>query len=285
METCQNTRPGRITRTLAEFSAAFRKDVRVFLRYPSWVASEFITTPLWFVFFALGVVLYSPPGKFTQTTVGSPNTFVFFYWGFIFVIIFSTSIWGIGQYIRTEQLQGTIEQLFLAPVSRVTIIFGRFLRNFLTDMIFIGYTVALIWAFSHEQVPIQQPLLFTFIFGLVELSVLGFGLFFAGLAFRLKSFNMFANLTQFAIIGLCGLFFPVTLLPKPVEYVSFLFPFTFLTDLLRYSSSGLNGNTIFEPGFEIPLAVLLSIAMFVLGLVFFRIIEKSAQKNGTIGTH
>ncbi|HZD12900.1 MAG TPA: ABC transporter permease [Candidatus Binatus sp.] len=274
----------RFNQILGEFKAAFIKDVRVFLRYPSWVASEFITTPLWFVFFALGVYLYSTPGKFSQT-VGNAGTLTFFYWGFIFLIIFSTSIWGIGQYIRTEQLQGTIEQLFLAPVSRVTIIFGRFLRTFFTDMIFIGYTAGLITFFSHETVPIVNPLLFIPVFAFLELGVLGFGLLFAGVAFRVKSFNLLANLTQFAIIGICGLFFPVTVLPHPVSLLSLMIPFTYFTDLLRYTSTGCNGCTIFEPSLEVPLAFLSAIALFFLGLGFFKIVEASAQKRGTIGTH
>lgn len=274
----------RLTKTIEEFRAAFIKEVRIYLRYPVWVASEFITTPLWFAFIALGVINYSAPGKFTQTVEG-PSTFAFFYWGFIFLIIFSTSIWGIGQYIRTEQMQGTIEQLFLAPVSRVTIIFGRFLRNFFTDMIFIGYTAVLISLFTNERVPVQNPLLFGFVFAFLELSVLGFGLLFAGIAFRVKSFNLLANLTQFVIIGMCGLFFPVTKLPFQVQIISLALPFTYFTDLLRYSSNSCSGCTIFEPSLEVPLAILLAIVMFVVGLVFFKTVESGAQKKGTIGTH
>ncbi len=182
-------------------------------------------------------------------------------------------------------MQGTIEQLFLAPVSRVTIIFGRFLRNFFTDMIFIGYTAVLISLFSNERVPVQNPILFGFVFAFLELSVLGFGLLFAGIAFRVKSFNLLANLVQFVIIGICGLFFPVSKLPFQVQIISLAIPFTYFTDLLRYSSNSCSGCTIFEPSLEVPLAILLAIVMFVIGLTFFKIVESGAQKKGTIGTH
>src|SRR5207245_7888182 len=84
----------------------FVKDVRVYFRYPSLILSEFITLPAWFVLFAVGVAANFVPKGTVTNTLGAASAFSFFYWGFVFLIIFSTSIWGVGQYIRTEQLQG-----------------------------------------------------------------------------------------------------------------------------------------------------------------------------------
>ncbi len=271
------------SRVLEEFKAAFLKDVRVYLRYPSWIASEFITLPAWFVLFAGGVASWIPKGKVTAS-LGSSTVFAFFFWGFIFLIVFSTSIWGIGQSIRTEQLQGTLEQLFMAPVSRVTIIFGRFARTFFTDLAIIAYTSVLLTFFSHENVAVQNPLAMVLVFAMLELAVLGFGLVFAAITFRIKSFNILANLAQFAVIGLCGVFVPLYILPGPVRVVSLMIPFTYFADLFRYAASPAWG-TILDASFEFPLALGLAVALFVFGLVFFRATEKSAQKRGSIGTH
>ncbi len=267
---------------LEEFKAAFLKDVRVYLRYPSWIASEFITLPAWFVLFAIGVASWVPRGR-VGVTLGSSTVFSFFFWGFIFLIVFSTSIWGIGQSIRTEQLQGTLEQLFMAPVSRVTIIFGRFARTFLTDLAIIAYTSVLLTFFSHENLTVQNPLAMVLVFAMLELGVLGFGLVFAAITFRVKSFNILANLAQFAVIGLCGVFFPLYIL-GPVRAVSLVIPFTYFADLFRYAASPAWG-TILDPSVEFSLAFVLAVAMFVFGLVFFRATEKSAQRRGSIGTH
>ena len=176
-----------IGRVLGEVRAAFVKDLRIYLRYPSWIASEFITLPAWFVMFAIGVSSWVPKSQATAV-FGSTTVFNFFYWGFIFLIVFSTSIWGIGQSIRTEQLQGTLEQLFLAPVNRVTIIIGRFARTILTDLAIIIYTVVLLGLLSHQTVVVQNPLALLLIFVFLEVAVLGFGFVFAALTFRLKSF-------------------------------------------------------------------------------------------------
>ena len=273
----------RVGRLITEMRAAFRKDVRVYLRYPSLILSEFITLPAWFVLFAVGVASFIPKGGVTKTLGPTTQPFTFFYWGFVFLIIFSTSIWGIGQYIRTEQLQGTIEQLFLAPISRLNIIFGRFARTFFTDVAIIGYTALLIGGLGHQQISVLNPLIFLEVFPIIYLGVLGFGLIFAAIAFRLKSFNILSNLTQFLIIGLCGVFFPLTVLPTAVRLVSLTLPFTYFADLLRYAAAG--STTLLNPAFEILIAFGLSLGLFILGLILFRMTEKYAQTRGLIGTH
>jgi ABC-2 type transport system permease protein len=272
----------RLLQILGELRAGFIKDVRVYLRYPSWIASEFITLPAWFLLFAIGVASWAPKGGVTAT-LASGGVFRFFYWGFIFLIIFSTSIWGIGQFIRNEQLQGTIEQLFLAPVSRVSIISGRFARTMLTDLAIIVYTTVLLTSLSHETVTVQNPLLLLGIYGLLEFAVLGFGLAFAAITFRLKSFNLLSNLTQFTVIGLCGLFFPLSILPLPILAVSMAIPFTYFADLFRFAGYG--GATLFDPSLEIGLAAVLAVAMFLGGLALFKNSEKRAKERGQIGTH
>jgi ABC-2 type transport system permease protein len=272
-----------IGRLVTEMRAAFVKDVRVYFRYPSLILSEFITLPAWFVLFAVGVAANFVPKGAVTSTLGGPSAFSFFYWGFVFLIVFSTSIWGVGQYIRTEQLQGTIEQLFVAPISRVSIIFGRFARTFFTDLAIIAYTALLIGGLGHQQVSIENPLLFALVFAILYLGVLGFGLVFAGITFRIKSFNILSNLTQFLVIGLCGVFFPLTVLPGPVRLVSFAIPFTYFADLLRFAASG--ATPITDPPLEVLVAFVLSLGLFVVGLFFFKATEKYARTRGSIGTH
>jgi ABC-2 type transport system permease protein len=261
--------------------ASLVKDFRIYLRYPSWIASEFITLPAWFLLFAIGTASWVRPGQVTAT-LGSSTIFNFFYWGFIFLIVFSTAIWGIGQYIRNEQLQGTIEQLFIAPVSRVTIIFGRFGRTFFTDMAIIAYTAVLLGFLSRDRVTVGNPVGLALVFALLEVAVLGFGLFFAAVTFRVKSFNFLANIAQFTVIGLCGVFFPLEIL-GPARWVSLAIPFTYYADLMRNAAAGT--TTIFDPSFEFLLAAVLSVVVFVMGLAYFKATERNAQKRGAIGTH
>lgn len=256
------------------------KDLRSYTRYPAWVVGEFISTPLWFFFFALGVSLFAPttPSDAEPAHAG----FSFFYLGFIFIILFSTSVWGIGQSIRNEQMSGTLEQFLLAPVSRITLIIGRWARIFLTDALIIGYTTLLIYLLGGGTVILLNPPLFLFSLGLFELGLIGFGLLFAGLTMRIKSYNTISNLVFFGYMILTGALFPITIIPIPIRYLSMIIPFTYFIDLMRHAA--LATTTIFPKTLEVATATLMSVAMLLVGLYAFKKIEEQARVYGSIAT-
>jgi ABC-2 type transport system permease protein len=265
-------------RLLVEFRASFVKDLRSYVRYPAWVLGEFISTPLWFFFFALGVTLFAP----TTTSTSPGGGLAFFFFGFIFIILFSTSVWGVGQSIRNEQTAGTLEQFFLAPVNRATLIVGRWARVFLTDALIISYTTLLLYLLGGGLVTLLHPVSFLFSLGLYEVALIGFGLTMAALTMRIKSYNTLSNLVFFGFMILTGALFPVTVIPMPFRYVSLAIPFTYFNDLMRHAALG--SATIFPFTPEFVVGVLLSAAMLIVGFVVFNEIEKEARVQGSIGT-
>lgn len=266
-------------RLIEEFKAAFLKDLRSYVRYPAWLLGEFISTPLWFFFFALGVTLFAPTSaSSSREEVG----FSFFFWGFIFIILFSTAVWGIGQSVRNEQMAGTLEQFFLAPVNRITLIVGRWARVFLTDTLIIGYTTLLLYLLGGGLVTLLDPVLFLFSLGLYELSLIGFGLLFAGLTMRIKSYNTISNLVFFGYMILTGALFPISVIPTPFRYISMVIPFTYFIDLMRHAA--LATSTILPETLEYVTAILLAISMLLVGFVAFNRIEEEARIRGSIAT-
>lgn len=269
-----------VLRLVAEFRAAFLKDLRSYVRYPAWMVGEFISTPLWFFFFALGVTLFAP----TSLSSSSPHEggVSFFFFGFVFIILFGTGVWGMGQTVRNEQMAGTLEQFFLAPASRVTLIIGRWARIFLTDALIIGYTTILLYLIGGALVTLYDPVLFLFSLGLYELGLIGFGLFFAGLTMRIRSYNTISNLVFFGYMVLTGALFPISVIPVPIRYLSMAIPFTYFNDLVRHAA--LATPTILPGTLEYVIALLLSVCMLVLGFVAFKKIEDEARVRGTIAT-
>jgi ABC-2 type transport system permease protein len=206
----------------------------------------------------------------------------FFFFGFIFIILFSTSVWGVGQSIRNEQTAGTLEQFFLAPVNRATLIVGRWARVFLTDALIISYTTLLLYLLGGGLVTLLHPVSFLFSLGLYEVALIGFGLTMAALTMRIKSYNTLSNLVFFGFMILTGALFPVTVIPMPFRYVSLAIPFTYFNDLMRHAALG--SATIFPFTPEFVVGVLLSAAMLIVGFVVFNEIEKEARVQGSIGT-
>jgi ABC-2 type transport system permease protein len=265
-------------RLLAEFRAAFLKDLRSYIRQPAWVVGELVSTPLWFFFFALGVTLFAP----TSPTAPGESGISFFLLGFVFIVLFGTSIWGIGQTVRNEQTAGTLEQFFLAPASRITLIVGRWARIFLTDSVIIGYTTLLLYLFGGGLVTLLDPGLFLMGLGLYELGLIGFGLFIAGLTMQIKSYNTVSNLIFFGYMILTGALFPITVIPTPFRYVCMAIPFTYFIDLMRHAA--LATPTILPETLEYVVAVVLAICMLAVGMVMFNRVEEDARSRGSIAT-
>lgn len=269
-------------RLFEEFKASFLKDLRSYFRYPAWIIGEFVSTPLWFFFFALGVTLFAPVASAASNESGLGTGMTYFFFGFVFVVLFSTSIWGVGQSIRNEQTSGTLEQFFLAPANRATLIMGRWARIFLTDSLIIGYTTLLLYLLSGTAVSVLNPLLFLVSLALYELSLIGFGLLMAGLTMRIKAYNSIANVIFFGYMILTGAFFPIAVLPGPVRYFSMIIPFTYLNDVMRHAALGT--PTILPSTLEYVAAVVASLFMLVFGFVSFNRIEQDARVKGSIAS-
>jgi len=269
------------SRLIEEFRASFLKDIRSYFRYPAWVIGEFLSTPLWFFFFALGVTLFVPVAS-AASAMGQSTGISYFFFGFIFIVLFSTSVWGVGQSVRNEQESGTLEQFFLAPANRVTLILGRWARIFLTDSLIISYTTVLLYLIGGTAVAILNPTLFLLSVGLYELSLIGFGLFMAGLTIRIKAYNSIGNAIFFGYMIFTGALFPISVLPKPVRYFSMLLPFTYLNDIMRHAALGT--SMILPENLEYTVAILAAAGMLIFGFVAFNKIEQDARVKGSIAT-
>ena len=263
---------------MTELKAAFLKDLRSYIRQPAWVVGELVSTPLWFFFFALGVTLFAP----TTSTPANESGVSFFLLGFVFIILFGTSVWGVGQTVRNEQTAGTLEQFFLSPSSRVTLILGRWARVFLTDIVIIGYTTLLLYLIGGGLVTLLDPALFLLGFGFFELGLVGFGLFMAALTMKIKSYNTANNLVFFGYMVLTGALFPISVIPTPFRYVCMAIPFTYFIDLMRHAA--LATPTILPLIPEYVAAVLLAISLLAVGFLVFNKVEADARSRGSIAT-
>ncbi len=221
---------------------------------------------------------------FAPTAASSPRVggMSFFFFGFIFIILFSTSVWGVGQSVRNEQTAGTLEQFFLAPVNRITLIVGRWARVFLTDAVIISYTTVVLYLLGGGFITLLEPAFFLFSLGLYEIALIGFGLLVAALTLRIKSYSTIANLIFFGYMILTGALFPVTVIPMPIRYVSLAIPFTYFNDLMRHAALGT--PTILPHALEYATAILLSISMLLVGFIAFNKIEQDAREHGSLAT-
>jgi len=267
-----------IRERLLELYATTYKSIKIYFRYPMWIVSDILTTPLWILVLFIPILLFLPPGQWSN-----PTYIQYFYWGMVFWTIISSALWSFGMSIRREQQMGTIELLFLSNSSRLTLFAGRLATRFIslvTDLLVMALTIYL---FFNTTVVIIDPLLLIFYLTLSIFLSLGFGMIYGGIVLKLKNPNALNNILQFIIMGLGGIFIPVQMLPEPLKKIALVFPFSYSVDLVRYAAMGT--STILPLYEEILIVILSTIVFNIIGIKILRKIEMNSKKTGKLGTY
>ena len=150
-----------------------------------------------------------------QITSGAINNFAFF--------------------LRKEQMQGTLESIYLAPINQFFILLGtafytilRALFNFFVSLVLAG----LIFSVN----PFQGNWLLGMVFLLVGMIPI-YGLSFAigAMILKFKEMNAVQNIVTWGFSTLMGIFFPISLFPKWMLVLSYIFPPTWHNSSVKAS--------------------------------------------------
>jgi ABC-2 type transport system permease protein len=216
---------------------------------------------------------------------GSPSGVVVY--GFILYMFLSDTLWTIGYNVRNEQVQGTLEQLYLSPASKFASLVSR-VANTLIWTSLLSLTGAALMAALIGDLPIENPWLGLYLLVMSLSGTFGLGFAFAALTLALKeTANTVANLLQFAIIVLCAIFFPFSALPEAVRFISYLLPPSYAVDAFRSALMG------FPPGFpelapfavEFWIVTVFGVAMPILGYWLYRKAEDAARREGSLAAY
>jgi ABC-2 type transport system permease protein len=261
--------------------AFLRRDYRIYLSYrASFVLQAFgIVFPL-ALFFYLGRVV-------DQTRFGSQQNLSGGYFGYVVVglallTIVQASLSSFSRKLREEQMSGTFEALMATPRSPSLIVLSsatyELLRATVTGLTMIVAGVVL-FGLRLDLGP-----------GSIAVTVVGLvgclGLF-ASLGVAVAAFTVVIKQTA-ALLGMVvgglallgGVYFPIEVLPAPLEQVAAALPFTWGLDVLRAS---LLGGTV-DPA---QLGGLLASAVLLLpvALLGFTMAVRRARRTGTLAEY
>ena len=262
--------------------AIFRKQVRHLIRYPGEMVFLFIIPYfLTGLLVAMGVSVGGQDafGNFAVQTGSSLNPVVFLMIGSGVWMISWIVLEGIGTSLRDEQMKGTLEQNFLAPINRFLLLVGQALSQIvITSLLFGGVIVA--------SVLLLEPrgaLGLILAFGILMIGLIplfGLGFVFAALVIRFKEPYAFTQAANVLFAVLTGTFYNVTLLPYWAQYVSTAIPQTIVIQNMRLAVESVQGligayGTIF---------ILLAMAVIYpfLGYSMFKQFERRAKVTGDL---
>lgn len=143
------------------------------------------------------------------------------------VLLFLTSF-----SIVKEREQGTLEQLFVTPVSRSGLLFGKLLPYSL--MAFGELLLVLLLMVGVFQVPIQGNLVLLLgLSWLFIVTVLGLGLLISTVAANQVQSMQLAFIIMLPSVLLSGFMFPRSEMPLPIYLIGWLLPVTYFVEIVR----------------------------------------------------
>ncbi len=271
--------------TLDPLRAIFRKQIRHLFRYPGEVIFLFIIPYfLTALVVAMGVSVGGTNafGNFASQTGSTLNPFVFLMIGSGVWMISWLILESIGTSLRDEQIKGTLEQNFLAPINRFLLLVGTALSQIvITSLMFAGIIVASVLLLEPRGAPGLILAFGILMIGLLPLFGLGF--VFAGLVVRFKEPYAFTQAMNVLFAVVTGTFYNVTVLPAWVRYVSAAVPMTIVIQDMRLAVESI--NLLIDAFGSIFILLTMGIVYPFLGYSLFKQFERRAKVSGDLSKY
>ena len=269
---------------LRAFVAAVRKELRQVRRYPTLLLSILF----WPVFLPTAWVLmgraYSGNDPqaleaFAQRA-GSPQVAGFVFVGYAMYMWLSTLLWGPGTALRTEQVRGSLEAVFLTPASRLVPLFGPGAANILPaslNFVVMGVALWLLFGF----VPTFQATLWTLVIIVLGVPAMyAIGALFAASVLRFGEVGPVVQLVRGIFVLACGITFPVAMLPVWAQVSAWLLPPTYIVeDIRRVLLQGAGPADVTE---QVILVLAMAVITAAAAAMVFRALETSARRTGML---
>ena len=184
-----------------------------------------------FLFPFLLMFLLGPTAQLNLGQVAGFNYIGFTFTGVLGMTIFQSSAQGIASLLDDRQ-NDFAQELFVSPVSRYTIVFGKIVGETMVALAqvipLIAFALVLHVPISPEQLTLIAPValvscLLGGSFGLVAMSMIN----------TQQAANQIFNFLLLPQLFLAGVFTPITLLPWYLEILSRLSPLRYVVDLFR----------------------------------------------------
>lgn len=185
--------------------------------------------------------------------------------GIIAMAIMASSMFT-GVSILWDKQFGFLQEVLVAPISRISIIIGRTLGGATTALI-QGFIILFLSIAIGLPISSSIGLLLTFIFMvLTAFTAVGFGLILASKMRDFQGFPLVMNLVIMPLLFLSSAFFPVTS-NSIMKNIAFFNPLFYMVDGLRGSLIG--SNNVFHPLIDLAVVSIICIVTMFIGSYFF----------------
>ena len=214
---------------------------------------------------------------------GTTGVTLFVFVGYAMYMWLSTLLWGPGTQLRRDQVTGTLEAVFLTPVSRAVPLFGPTLANVVWtffDLVVVGIAV---WLLFGVVLPLGGMVLTLLIVLAGMPAMYAMGAFFSAAVLRFGEIGPAVQFVRGTLSLLCGITFPVVMLPAWAQLTATAMPPTYIVDAMR--AALLKGATPIDLLPATATLVALAVVFGMLAVALFRVLEASARRTGMLGRY
>lgn len=182
--------------------------------------------------------------------------------------------------IERERFMGTLQVIYCTPTSFKLIMFGKILGNTLLGLVPFTISFGIVKVFFGGQVYISDPL--KFVIGMLAtiLSFIGISLAFSAIFTLSRNSRMLMNCIEYPIYILCGVLFPIEILPRWILPLSYILSPTWAVRVLRAGVNGISDSKVFYN--DMGILLILTAVYFIFSYILFDVIDKRARIKATL---
>lgn len=226
-------------------------------------------------FLAIGFVL-------GQGTL-EPNMMAFILPGWMMSFYARIILFQVNDGISEEARTGTLEQMYMSPVSSNWLLLGRVFAVLLvaTIMVFVSALVMVLVL----GIPLSLRWEALVLIGITLMGVFGFSFLLGGAALLFKSVHSLADLIQDLLLFINGTFVSIALMPAWLRTLGLILPTTYgITVMRAVMIDGASLQTVLADG-SLALLIAHSAAYFVGGWLIYKWCEQIAKRRGNLGQY
>lgn len=263
--------------------AVAKKDLIQLLRYPTWIIQTIIWPLIFPLLYILSALGFSGPGRTGiaafQAAAGTDNYVGFIVIGTMAWMCVNLTMWNFGGYLREEQTRGTLEANWLCPINRFDFLIGGGINSLIMAFLFTVVSVVE-YKFIYGVEFTGNVFMWLLMFLVMYPAVYGLGMAFASLVLWAKEVNAAVNVARGTMMILCGITFPIDVMPGWMQSIAGFIPFTYGIQAARQVM--INGESLYAARFNILLCLSLGVVLLIIGRLLFNYVESRVKVSGSL---
>lgn len=185
--------------------------------------------------------------------------------------------------IERERYMGTLENLISSPIGLKTVMLGKILGNTIFGILSILISLFFVLVCFKVKISIAHPIWFAFGFVLMIVSFIAISMLLSSLFTLSRNSRALMNCLEYPIFMLCGMAFPIDILPDWVKVISYILSPTWGIKILRMSVNEMSG---FNNLLNVSLILLVITTIYILlSNILYNKIDKETRIKATLGVH